>query len=62
MRLMPCVVKSKERSCNYTLTNIYRFVEHQHLLIAALSSLKSAKNVINSMSTLSNVGSEYKGL
>jgi len=35
--------------CN-SIQNDCMFTEHQHLLFAALSSLKSAKNVINSQS------------
>jgi len=37
------------------------FTEHQHLLLAALSSLKAAKGVLNSMSEDKTLG-KYKSL
>jgi hypothetical protein len=48
----PYATKSKTIACKdpYNLITLFhRFVEHQHLLIAALSSLQSAKHVIDSM-------------
>mmetsp|Transcript_38639 Transcript_38639/g.36999 ORF Transcript_38639/g.36999 Transcript_38639/m.36999 type:complete len:97 (+) Transcript_38639:3389-3679(+) len=41
-----------------SIQNDCLFVEHQHLLIAALSSLESAKSVINSMTGSINLGEE----
>lgn len=39
------------RGLCHSIQNDALYSEHQHLLFAALSSLKSAKSVINSMST-----------
>lgn len=40
----------------HSIQNDCLFVEHQHLLIAALSSLQSAKSVINSMTKNASLG------
>ena len=41
--------------CN-AINNSTMFAEHQHLLVAALSALKAAKGVLNSMSEDSMLG------
>ena len=44
--------------CN-SIQNDCLFVEHEHLLIAALSSLQSAKSVINSMTQHAALGAKF---
>ena len=43
----------------HSIQNDCLFVEHQHLLIAALSSLQSAKSVINSMTQHQQLGAKF---
>lgn len=43
----------------HSIQNDCLFVEHQHLLIAALSSLESAKSVINSMTQNASIGAHH---
>lgn len=42
-------ISEQIRALCHSIQNDCLFVEHEHLLIAALSSLQSAKSVINSM-------------
>lgn len=44
--------------CN-SIQNDCLFVEHEHLLVAALSSLQSAKSVINSMTQHAQLGAQF---
>ena len=52
-------ISDQIRALCHSIQNDCLFVEHQHLLIAALSSLQSAKSVINSMTQHDKIGTKF---
>lgn len=51
-------ISEKINAICHSIQNDSLFAEHQHLLIAALSSLESAKSVINSMTQSMSLGAQ----
>lgn len=52
-------ISNEIRALCHSIQNDCLFVDHEHLLIAALSSLQSAKSVINSMTQHAQIGAKY---
>lgn len=52
-------ISNEIRALCHSIQNDCLFVDHEHLLIAALSSLQSAKSVINSMTQHAQLGAKF---
>lgn len=53
-------ITEKINAICHSILNDSMYAEHTHLLIAALSSLESAKSVINSMTQAMSLGAQLE--